>query len=308
MSEVAVLSQSDLLRRMSSDLAMLPSHLAKIIQTAPLRYKLFEIPKKSGGMREVAQPAREVKAIQRWIIQELGPSLPVHGCAMAYREGTSIRQNAEAHATSRFMLKLDFTNFFPSILRSDLQLHLDRHCANNLDLSARKLVAHVCCWARRRQPPLRLCIGAPSSPLLSNSVMFNFDSQLAALCAQDGVVYTRYADDITISSRERGKIDRYEAIVNSVVSDLQYPRLTLNEKKTVRASRAGKRVVTGLVLTPDGAVSIGRDRKRLIRAMYHRSLTHELSEKEAQELSGLLAFADSIEPGFSNRLRRAVKP
>jgi len=138
--------------------------------------------------------------------------------------------------------------------------------------------------------------------------LFEFDSQLAAFCAQDGVVYTRYADDITISSRERGKIDRYEAIVRSIVSKLQYPSLTLNEKKIVRASRAGKRIVTGLVLTPDGGVSIGRDRKRLIRAMYHHSLTHELSEKEAQKLYGLLAFADSIEPGFSNRLRQAVKP
>ncbi len=308
MSEGAVLSQSDLLHRMSRDLAMLPSHLAKIIQTAPLRYKLFEIPKKSGGMREVAQPAREVKAIQRWIIQQIGPKLPIHACATAYREGTSILQNAEAHAASRFMLKLDFTSFFPSILRSDLQLHLDRHCAEDLDLNARKLIVHVCCWARRRQPPLRLCIGAPSSPLLSNSVMFEFDSKLAELCERDGVVYTRYADDLTLSSRERGKIDRYEEVVKSIVSELQYPKLTLNDRKTVRASRAGKRVVTGLVLTPDGEISIGRERKRLIRAMYHRSLTHELSEKEAQELSGLLSFADSIEPGFSANLKRAVKP
>jgi RNA-directed DNA polymerase len=116
MSGGEVFSQADLLRRMSSELAMLPSHLARIIQTAPLRYKLFEIPKKSGGMREVAQPAREVKAIQRWIIREIGPSLPVHTCAMAYRDGLSILQNAEAHAASRFMLKLDFTSFFPSIL------------------------------------------------------------------------------------------------------------------------------------------------------------------------------------------------
>ncbi|MEF8714722.1 MAG: retron St85 family RNA-directed DNA polymerase [Accumulibacter sp.] len=306
MSGGEVFSQADLLRRMSSELAMLPSHLARIIQTAPLRYKLFEIPKKSGGMREVAQPAREVKAIQRWIIREIGPSLPVHTCAMAYRDGLSILQNAEAHAASRFMLKLDFTNFFPSILRSDLELHLERHCSGTLDAGARKLVAHVSCWARRRQPPLRLCIGAPSSPLMSNSILFEFDSRIADVCAQEDVVYTRYADDITISSRDRGKIDRYEEIVRSVIKNLQYPHLTLNETKTVRASRAGKRVVTGLVLTPEGQVSLGRDRKRLIRAMYHRSLSQQLSPKEAQELSGLLAFADSIEPGFSAKLFRTV--
>lgn len=308
MSGDAMLSQTDILRRMAADLAMLPSHLAKIIQTAPLRYKLFEIPKKSGGIREVAQPAREVKAIQRWVIREIGPRLPIHDSATAYRNGLSIRQNAEAHASSRYMLKLDFTNFFPSIVRSDLHSHLDRHCTDLLDPHARKLIAHVCCWAPRRQPPLRLCIGAPSSPLFSNSLMFDFDSRLAAAAKQDGVVYTRYADDITLSSRDRGKIDQYIEIVKALLADLQYPRLTLNERKTVLASRASRRVVTGLVITPDGAVSIGRDRKRLIRAMYHRSITHELNEKEMQELSGLLAFADSIEPGFSQRLRKSVRP
>lgn len=302
-----MLSQTTILQRMASDLAMLPSHLGKIIRTAPLRYKLFEIPKKSGGMREVAQPAREVKAIQRWVVREIGPRLPIHKSATAYRDGSSIRKNAEAHVSSRYMLKLDFTNFFPSILRSDLDSHLECHCSDFLDPAARQLVAHVCCWARHREPPLRLCIGAPSSPLLSNSLMFEFDSRLAALAEAEGVVYTRYADDITLSSRDRGRIDRYGEIVKELLGELHYPRLTLNETKTVRASRAGKRVVTGLVLTPEGKVSIGRDRKRLIRAMYHRSLTQELSEKEAQELSGLLAFADSIEPGFFQRLKHSVK-
>lgn len=303
-----MLSRVDLLRRMSGDLAILPAHLARIIQTAPLRYKLFEIPKKAGGLREVAQPAREVKAIQRWLIREIGPLLPVHQCAMAYRVGHSIRDNAAVHAESRYMLKLDFSNFFPSVLRSDLELHLARHCSELLDSSARKLVAHVCCWARRRQPPLRLCIGAPSSPLLSNSVLFEFDERLFEACIGRGVIYTRYADDLTLSSRQRGKVDGLDELVAEILSDLQYPRLTLNTRKTVRASRAGKRVVTGLVLTPEGRISIGRERKRIIRAMYHRSLNGALSSQEEQQLAGLLAFADSIEPGFSIRLIQSVKP
>jgi RNA-directed DNA polymerase len=306
MSGGEMLSDSDVLQHMASDLAMLPSHLAKIIQTAPLRYKLFEITKKSGGVREVAQPAREVKAIQRWVIDNIGPRLPIHEAATAYRNESSIRKNAAAHASSRYMLKLDFTNFFPSILKRDIDSHLSRHCHELLDPEACKLIAHVCCWAPRRQPPLRLCIGAPSSPLFSNSLMFEFDSHLSSVAKKESVVYTRYADDITISSRKRGKIDHFDKFVKLILAELPYPRLTLNEAKTVRASRAGKRVITGLVITPEGNLSIGRDRKRLIRAMYHRSLTNEISEKEAQKLCGLLAFADNIEPGFSQRLK-AVK-
>lgn len=303
-----MLSASDLIRLIAADFAMLPSHVASIIRTAPLRYKVFEIQKKSGGMREVAQPAREVKAIQRWVMRELSQRLPVHESATAYREGSSIRKNAEYHANSRFMLKLDFTNFFPSIVGSDIYEHLGRHCSDQFDPSARELIARICCWVRKRQPPLQLCIGAPSSPLLSNSIMFEFDSRLASIAAEDDVTYTRYADDITLSCRGRGKIDRYSDLAKNLLAELAYPRLTINESKTVHASRAGKRVVTGLVLTPEGKISIGRDRKRLIRAMYHRSLTQQLSDKEIEELAGLISFADSVEPGYSQRLKKSVRP
>lgn len=303
-----MLTKAGLLQRMAEDLAILPSHLESIIQTAPLRYKVFEIPKKAGGVRQVAQPAREVKAIQQWVIRALGPKLPIHKSATAYVSGASILKNAKAHVSSRYMLKLDFEGFFPSIRAVDIQSHLERHCADFLDRSAQKTIAHLCCWAPKRQPPLRLCIGAPTSPLFSNSIMFEFDTLVSEIAEADGVVYTRYADDITLSSGERGKVDRYERLIAEILGGLLYPELKLNANKTVRASRMGKRVVTGLVITPTENISIGRDRKRQIRAMYHRSLKQGLGEEETQILAGLLAFADSVEPGFSQRLQASVKP
>lgn len=303
-----MLNGGDIIQRISADLAMLPSHVVKIIKTAPLRYKVFEVPKKSGGFREIAQPAREVKLIQYWVIKNLENLLPVHSSASAYRSGASIKANAEAHVSSRYMLKLDFNNFFPSILFSDIKFHIDKYCSEFLDPSASSVVAHVCCWAKDRAIPLRLCIGAPSSPLISNSIMFDFDKRLHEIAREKDVVYTRYADDITLSSRERGRVEEFVGIVASLLMELEYPRLSLNKAKTVLASRAGKRVVTGLILTPDGRVSIGRERKRFIRAMYHRSLAGLLSDDESEQLMGLISFADDIEPGFSTRLKGIREP
>jgi retron-type reverse transcriptase len=205
------------------------------------------------------------------------------------------------------MLKLDYTNFFPSILQDDLCLHFERHLSDYFDPLAQKLLAQACSWVPKRRPPLRLCIGAPSSPLLSNSIMYEFDCRIAAMAERDEIVYTRYADDITLSTRDRGKIDQYDEFVKIILTELSYPKLKLNVNKTVRASRAGRRVVTGLVLTPEGKISVGRDRKRLIRAMYHRSLKLELDDGQAQILAGLLAFAENIEPGFSQRLKNSVR-
>ncbi|HMW22183.1 MAG TPA: retron St85 family RNA-directed DNA polymerase [Burkholderiaceae bacterium] len=296
-------SDTDLIRQIARDMGMLPGHLASLIRTAPLRYKVFFIEKKSGGLREVAQPAREVKVVQRWLVRHLTPHLPVHEAATAYRVGASIRDNAARHASSRYMLKLDFTNFFPSIVRSDISAHLERHCGQLYDSSARLLIAHTCCWARKRTPPLRLCIGAPISPLMSNTIMFDFDKRLASFAEADGVTYSRYADDLTFSTDRPHVLDRYVSLVRELLDEISYPSLQLNDEKTVFASRSARRTVTGLVITPDGSVSVGRDRKRLIRSMYHRGTLGLLSPDETKELIGLIAFVDSIEPGFSQRLR-----
>lgn len=304
-----MLRANDLIEEMSGDLGILPAHLTQIIRTAPLRYKVFKIAKKKAGeFREVAQPAREVKAIQYWMIIRFGDHLPVHSAATAYSEGSSIKENARRHVASNYILKMDFRNFFPSILASDIERHLESTLHDDIDGSARSLISRVCCWAPMRTPPLRLCIGAPTSPLLSNSIMYQFDSLISQLAIVDGVEYTRYADDLTFSTKYARTLYRYKDHVARVLHELEYPRLDINSEKTVFASRASHRKVTGVVLTPTRELSLGRVRKRVIRAMFHRNLLGMLSDDEQKRLAGLLAFADSIEPGFSDRLSKAKKP
>ncbi len=296
-------SHSDLVKRMSVDLGMLPSHLEAIIRTAPLRYKKFAIPKRDGSERQVAQPAREVKAIQRWIIRELRQYLPIHPCVTAYEKDCSIVRNADAHLASRYILKMDLKDFFPSIMAGDLARHLDTYCANIYDEAERKQLIFACLWVPTRKPPLRLCVGAPSSPFLSNSIMYGFDLAIHKRANEDQVTYTRYADDLTFSSNKGEQLAKYPDFVKRVLRRIESPKLRVNNKKTVHASRAGKRVVTGLVLTPDGRLSVGRDRKRLARAMFHRNYLGLLGDEERLTLEGLLAFIDGVEPGFSFRLR-----
>lgn len=303
-----MLRARDMMLAMSMDLGMLPAHLQTIIQTAPLRYKIFFIPKRNGGLREVAQPAREVKAIQRWLIARLSAELPLHESATAYRRGASIKKNAARHVDSDYVLKMDFRNFFPSILMDDIVHHLGRHCSTEYDSSAVRLIAYVCTWAPRRQGPLKLCIGAPSSPLLSNSVLFEFDELVAQCSAEHGVFYTRYADDLTFSSSNPGVLNTFPEMVREILIQLAYPRLSINEDKTVFASRAGRRVITGVTLTNDKRLSIGRERKRRIRAMHHRMMLGMLDEDSQRELFGLIAFAEDIEPGFRQWLEGKTKP
>src|SRR5258707_11483683 len=87
----------------------------RIMASAPVRYKVYSIPNRNGGHRVIAQPAREVKLLQRALVLILLKDLPVHPCAKGYREHLSILDNALPHAGHRPILKMDLKDFFPSI-------------------------------------------------------------------------------------------------------------------------------------------------------------------------------------------------
>lgn len=290
-----------LIRTVAVELGVSILVATRLAATASKRYKRFRIPKKRGGFRDVAQPAREVKALQRAIIRQLSPHLPIHTAATAYRRGVSILDNATQHAEARYLLKLDFTSFFPSISAGDIQQHLSRHISD-IDDSEIAFVNASCLWRLRQGAPHGLCIGAPSSPLLSNSVLFEFDETVWRKSEELGAVYTRYSDDVSLSSERPGVLRVLEAYVKEVVLRITYPRLSFNEPKRVSASRGTLMRVTGLTLANDGRVTVGRLRKRGVRAGVQAFLTDALDDDRVRQLRGELAFVLSVEPSFRHVL------
>lgn len=295
----------NLIDLMLSELPFTERELSLLIKTAPVRYKVHYIEKRSGrGRREIAQPTAEVKLLQRWSITRVLNGLPIHSAASAYVKGKSIKDHAAAHAKSRYLLKLDFQNYFPSIRNVDFLKHIEKYAEISPD-DAEKLSRILF----RRQPgerTLRLSIGAPSSPFISNSIMFSFDERIQGYCDANEVAYTRYADDLAFSTNKPHILDRLLDFVQTTCNQIDYPILNLNREKTVFVSKKQSRQLTGITLTNDGLLSIGRLRKREIRAMTHRAALGQLSVDEINHLRGLISFVYSIEPGFIETLRRMV--
>jgi RNA-directed DNA polymerase len=297
---------SNLLERLSNDLTVPPDDLLYLVKSAPYRYKVYEIAKKAPGKkRTIAQPAREVKPLQSWAMKNVLSAFPVHPAAVAYRNGKSILDNAAPHAAHKYLCKLDFMNFFPSIKSTDFENFMGSNpLATVWTEEEIGYLSKILFWRKKRNNVPQLSIGAPSSPLLSNILLFNFDLKIEALCGGCGVTYTRYADDLSFSTNEPGVLSRVEGQVAEICKQNRVPRLKLNETKTVHASKSGLRRVTGLVLTNDGRVSMGRDRKREIIAGFHRYVRGTLSEQEIAQLGGTISFAKSVEPMFLQRLAR----
>jgi len=289
---------SGLIDEISALLGLSRNVCESIARTAPSRYKVFYIPKRNGkGSREVAQPAREVKAMQRVIIRLLEDKMPVHEAATAYRSGSSILKNAKSHVNAKFITKLDFESFFPSIDRTSLKKHLTKNLSG-LTSDEIDFVLSICCWRPKGARAQRLCIGAPTSPMLSNSIMYEIDKDIELMCAGVGCVYTRYSDDICISSKLPDVLGKLEQQIRMRIVENRSPIFTLNDKKRIAVGRGSAMVVTGLTLSNEGLVTVGRQRKRGVRSGAMRYVKGQLDPEQIAKLKGEIAFVLNIEPDY----------
>lgn len=157
-------------------------------------------------------------------------------------------------------------------------------------------------WHPEKNAALCLCIGAPSSPQISNSIVHDIDTRIDEYCLAHDITYSRYADDMSFSTNAPHSLQNVEPLITGILKDIDYPSLQLNNDKTVSTSRKHLRRVTGVTITPSGELSLGRDRKRLIRASINYFQKGALSELEARKLKGWLAYANAIEPKFLERM------
>ena len=277
--------------------------IKKYVLTCPYRYKVYEIKKRNGiGTRTIAQPSKELKYIQKLVCEKFLHSLPVHKTCMAYKKNTNIRDNALVHVKNNYLLKMDFKNFFPSIRPPDLINHIEKHLKWNMCKQDKLAVKKIFFYLQERTGPLKLSIGAPTSPFISNTIMHEFDSIIIDICQKNSISYSRYADDISFSTNTKNILFDFAETVSKILGKCKYPNISINHDKTVFLSRKGNMHITGLVLTNDGKISIGRKKKRYIKSLIYRQIKNELLEEEQLFLSGYLAFCWSVEPEFIFRL------
>ncbi len=232
---------------------------ARLRLTQP-QYHSFTIPKRRGGQRRILAPQSKLKTLQRRILRRLLGRLKVHPAAMGFERGRSIVHNARAHQGQAVILRFDVRDFFSSTRTRRVKRYFRRIGFNR---PAATLLLRLCTYEAG------LPQGAPTSPRLSNLVNYRLDARLAGMAAKLGAVYTRYADDVTISLAEddKKKIRYLKKFLCRVVEAEGY-RLHHRKKQSVRR-RHQCQTVTGLVVN-DG-VNLPRKVRRWLRAVEHRS-------------------------------------
>lgn len=296
-----------LLLQISQDLRIPRDYISLVAKTASYRYKDFRIRKRSGrGTRRVQQPTREVKLLQRWLVAHVFARLPVHEAAHGYVKGRSIVTNAKTHKRARYISRFDIRDFFPSLTADDVALLLRRN-RKRLAKSIRGdadvlLVTSIVC--RNGSVP----IGAPSSPAISNALMYRLDAALSSLVRREGAAYTRYADDLYFSATKPDILPTVCKKATRLIQECDSPHLSLNKKKTFHTSRKRRMPVTGIRVTPESKLSVGRELKRKVRTFAYLESKNRLSAKDSLWLRGMLSFVRSVEPKYVEVIQRRYGP
>lgn len=134
--------------------------------------------------------------------------------------------------------------------------------------------------------------------------MTKFDSNLSNFCNENNIVYTRYADDLAFSTNTPNILSNLPSKIKELCKNISYPNaLKVNAKKTIFTSKKHNRTLTGLIISNDGKIGIGRDKKRRLRNIAHKISLGLLPVEEVEKFKGTLAFLLSIDPDLSDYLR-----
>jgi len=246
------------------------------------KYQRFEIPKKSGGSRAIFSPANALKIVQRKLNQVLhavykGRS-PVHGFA----RGKSIRSNAKRHLKCSLLLNFDLADFFPSIHFGRVK-GMFQSKPYSLPERAAMVLAQIYCYKRA------LPAGAPTSPVVANMVCARMDSHLKQLAASFRCTYTRYADDISFSTKltrlhpaiaYRDKDTKRWVIGDQLGKIITDNGFSINVAKTRCYSRGTRLEITGLTINE--RVNVRPKLVRQVRAMLAAWKRHGLDAAQAE--------------------------
>jgi RNA-directed DNA polymerase len=250
--------------RLEREFGLEPGSIGEINELAGAeRYRTRHL-----GNRTIHIPCHRLMDIQRAVARHVGTMVEPHPAAYGYVRGCSIIGNARCHTRKNFVLSFDAENFFGSITRTMIA----RNLADIMGWSTgvTDIVADLCCYDGV------LPQGSPASPLISNLVCIPLDERLQAIADRFRGDYSRWSDDMTISthSREfptelatatgwgRCRITTLGGVLAEAVEDQGF---RINSRKTRLQPRESQQIVTGL--TVNDGVNVPRVYLQRLRAI-----------------------------------------
>jgi RNA-directed DNA polymerase len=292
--------------------------------------------------RVICVPCEPLLKVQRWIARRILSCGRPHTASTAYATGCNVRDAAEVHCECRWLIKLDVRRFFESIseimaarvfeglgYRPLVAFELARICtrlgARVRGDSARwranwQRYGAIKTYGRREQPGIgHLPQGAPTSPMLANLAVVSFDEDVTAIAADTGLVYTRYADDLFLSTRGEFSRERAAGVIGRVYEAMGKVGLSPNIAKTRVSPPGARKIVLGLGVETDRPTLSSAFRDGLRQHLHYMTRAEVGPARHAarrgfasvvglrHHIQGLVAFARQIDEPFGDAMRSELE-
>lgn len=222
--------------------------LVHYINNTELFYQKFDIPKKSGGYRQIDAPSYNLKKIQKWILENILIRFNVDSSATGFLNNKSIVDNAFKHTNKSLVYNIDIKDFFPSISYKRIYfLFYNLGYSSEVSYAITNLVTYG----------NYLPQGSPCSPMLSNIVCVDMDKEIRMLATKINADYSRYADDMTISTND---VRLFSAKKQTIKNIINHHGFNINFKKERAQYSNQPQFVTGLLV--NNGVKIRRSFKK----------------------------------------------
>ena len=278
-----------------------PSDLAKLfevpygriryllyVRPEGLQYKSFEIPKRTGGMREINKPLGGIDILQQKLLPILKYFYEPKPCAHGFIEGRSVVTNAKQHANSRFVLNVDLKDFYGSINFGRVR-GMFMAKPFGVEENSAAVLAQLLTFKNK------LPQGACTSPVVSNIIARALDGKLTRLARRYHCTYTRYADDITFSTSKRifpnglavmdepNPVTMSTTVGHALQESIHSAGFVVNQAKVRMQIKSVRQEVTGI--TVNQFPNVRRKFVRQIRAMIHAWRKYGLESAEREYLT-----------------------
>ena len=250
------------LREFAPLVGFIPKGLSYTIYKIPQdeRYRIFTIPKRSGGERTISAPQQQLALLQKNLARLITDCVDEIESQNIYRKNIShgfhknrsIVTNARSHRKRRYVLNVDLEDFFPSINFGRVRGYFIHDHNFRLHPKIATIIAQITCHNNS------LPQGSPSSPIISNLIGHILDSRLARLAKTHGSHYTRYADDLTFSTNARAfppqlALPHPDATNNWIIGEslnaaIERTGFFVNTAKIRMQIRGSRQDVTGLIV------------------------------------------------------------
>lgn len=281
-------------------------------------YHITTIAKKNGGTRLLEVPKREMKKLQRYVLDGILAHIPHHAASHGFQAGRSILSYVQPHIGRKVIVKFDLKDYFLTADR--LRVRSLFHLAGYPPRIS-KYLAHLCThgftdmklssyWKYERA---HLPQGAPSSPAIADRLLFKLDVRLSGLAEKLNMNYTRYADDMAFSSSEKmrtSQTDHLKRLVNIIVEEEGW---WLNTDKTRVMPNSQRQRLAGLIINTK--TNVARSEYDILKAIIFRIKRNGLLTENRynhphflEHLKGRIAFFRMTNPQRADKLDQMLDP